>query len=45
MNKIAEKELEEILARLEEAGWQPQLCDTPLPAYECTAEPTLLCTR
>jgi hypothetical protein len=34
MNKITEKELEEILARLEEAGWQPQLCDTPLPAHE-----------
>ena len=34
MDKITEKELKEILARLEEAGWQPQLCDTPLPAYE-----------
>ena len=29
-----QEELEDILALLEEAGWQPQLCDTPLPAYE-----------
>lgn len=34
MNKITEKELKEILAQLEQAGWMPQLCDTPLPAYE-----------
>ena len=29
-----EEELKEIMLLLEEAGWQPQLCDTPLPAYE-----------
>ena len=34
MNKVTKEELEDILARLELAGWQPQLCDTPLPAYE-----------
>ena len=29
-----EQELKEIMLLLEKAGWQPQLCDTPLPAYE-----------
>ena len=29
-----EEELKEIMLLLENAGWQPQLCDTPLPAYE-----------
>ena len=29
-----EKELREILKKLEDAGWQPQLCDTPIPVYE-----------
>ena len=29
-----EKELREILKKLEAAGWQPQLCDTPIPVYE-----------
>ena len=29
-----EEELKEIMLLLEKAGWQPQLCDTPLPAYE-----------
>ena len=31
---ITENEVKEILERLEKAGWQPQLCDTPVPAYE-----------
>ena len=31
---MTEKEVNEILEVLEEAGWEPQLCDTPLPAYE-----------
>ena len=34
MNKVTEEELDDILARLEKAGWQPLLCDTPVPAYE-----------
>lgn len=29
-----EKEFKEILKLLEDAGWQPQLCDTPIPVYE-----------
>ena len=29
-----EKELREILKILEDAGWQPQVCDTPIPVYE-----------
>ena len=29
-----EKEIKEILRRLEDAGWQPQLCDTPLQVFE-----------
>jgi hypothetical protein len=28
------EELKEIFALLENAGWQPQLCDTPIPVYE-----------
>ena len=31
---ITENEVKEILERLEKAGWQPLLCDTPVPAYE-----------
>ena len=31
---MSEKEVKEILELLEKAGWEPQLCDTPLPAYE-----------
>ena len=31
---ITENEVKEILELLEKAGWQPQLCDTPVPAYE-----------
>ena len=34
MNKVTKEELREIFELLEKAGWQPQLCDTPLPAYE-----------
>lgn len=29
-----EKELKEIFRELEEQGWEPQLCDTPVPYYE-----------
>lgn len=29
-----EKEIKEIMRLLEAAGWQPQLCDTPIPVYE-----------
>jgi hypothetical protein len=29
-----EKELREILKKLEDAGWQPQLCDTPIPYFD-----------
>ena len=29
-----EKEFKEILKLLEDAGWQPQVCDTPIPVYE-----------
>ena len=29
-----EKELKKILNLLEEAGWEPQLCDTPIPFYD-----------
>lgn len=28
-----EKELKEILKRLEDAGWEPMLCDTPVPYF------------
>lgn len=31
---MTEEELKEILKKLEAAGWQPQLCDTPIPVYE-----------
>lgn len=31
---MTEDELRAILALLEKAGWQPQLCDTPIPLYE-----------
>ena len=31
---MTEKEIEEITKILEDAGWQPQICDTPIPAYE-----------
>lgn len=29
-----EKELKEIFRLLEEQGWEPQLCDTPIPYYD-----------
>lgn len=29
-----EKEYKEIMKILENAGWQPQVCDTPIPMYE-----------
>lgn len=29
-----EKEITEIMRLLEAAGWQPQLCDTPIPYYD-----------
>lgn len=29
-----EKEYKEILKLLEDAGWQPQVCDTPIPYYD-----------
>lgn len=29
-----EKELKELFRELEEQGWEPQLCDTPVPYYE-----------
>lgn len=29
-----EKEFKEIMKILEDAGWQPQVCDTPIPMYE-----------
>lgn len=31
---MSEEELKKILTLLETAGWQPQLCDTPIPIYE-----------
>lgn len=31
---MKDKELKEVLEILEKAGWQPQLCDTPIPVYE-----------
>jgi hypothetical protein len=31
---MTEKEIQEITKILEDAGWQPHLCDTPIPAYE-----------
>jgi SOS-response transcriptional repressor LexA len=31
---MTEKEIEKITKILEDAGWQPHLCDTPIPAYE-----------
>lgn len=31
---MTEKEVREITKILEDAGWQPQLCDTPIPVYE-----------
>jgi hypothetical protein len=34
MKKITEKEFGEIMGQLEQAGWQPMLCDTPIPVYE-----------
>ena len=29
-----EKELKEVFTKLEEQGWKPMLCDTPLPFYD-----------
>ena len=29
-----DEEIQEILKQLEAAGWQPQLCDTPIPVYD-----------
>ena len=31
---MKDKELKEVFEILEKAGWQPQLCDTPIPVYE-----------
>ena len=31
---MTEKEIKEITKILEDAGWQPHLCDTPIPTYE-----------
>lgn len=31
---MTEEEITEIIRLLEAAGWQPQLCDTPIPVYE-----------
>lgn len=31
---MEQKELEETMRMLEDAGWQPQLCDTPIPLFE-----------
>lgn len=31
---MTEKEVKEIMALLERAGWQPLLCDTPIPVYD-----------
>ena len=31
---MTEKEIQEITTILANAGWQPQLCDTPIPVYE-----------
>jgi len=31
---MTEKEVQEITKILEDAGWEPQLCDTPIPVYE-----------
>ena len=31
---MTEQELREVLKLLEDAGWEPQLCDTPIPVYE-----------
>ena len=34
LTMMNEKEFKETMALLEAAGWQPQLCDTPIPLYE-----------
>ncbi len=34
MEKLTEKEFGEIMGQLDKAGWQPMLCDTPIPVYE-----------
>ena len=31
---MTDKEVQEITKILEDAGWEPQLCDTPIPVYE-----------
>lgn len=31
---MTEEELREMLRQLEQQGWQPQLCDTPVPYYD-----------
>ena len=31
---LKEMELTEIFQRLEEQGWEPQVCDTPVPYYD-----------
>ncbi len=31
---MTEQELQELLGRLEEAGWDSQVCDTPIPFYD-----------
>lgn len=31
---MSEQEIKEIFKQLEKAGWEPQMCDTPIPLYE-----------
>ena len=32
---FSEKEVKEVLRLLEEAGWQPMVCDTAVPYFDC----------
>ena len=36
---MTDKEVQEITKILEDAGWEPQLCDTPIPVYESVHAP------
>ena len=32
---MTEHELKELFKELEKRGWEPRLCDTPIPLYTC----------
>ena len=42
MARFTIEEMQQIFRELEEAGWNPQLCDTPVPYYDATVQAGLL---